>query len=243
MKIRFLLSLTVILLVITGCTTGEAEHNSLTIEERSEGWVLLFDGRSAKGWHDYNKTGLSSVWHAKDGALICDQEVKKTEPADLVTDKTYTNFDLRFEWKISKAGNSGVFINVVEDTAYARIWMSGPEYQLLDNSNVEDHNFGDPKRQAGSLYGLVPIKNNANAKPFTDWNQSRIVQQNGKISFWLNNVLSVEEDLTSEKWRQLVDSSALGKYPGFGKATSGRIGLQDWAKGVAFRNIKIKELK
>ncbi len=243
MKIRFLPSTIISLLLIAGCASNDSEPNSLTIQERSEGWVLLFDGKTSNGWHEYNKKGASSVWHAKDGALICDQEVKKTEPADLVSDKTYSNFDLRFEWKISKAGNSGVFINVVEDTAYARVWMSGPEYQILDNTNVADHNFGDPKRQAGSLYGLVPIKNKATAKPYTEWNQSRIVQQNGKISFWLNDVLSVEEDLTSEQWRQLVDSSSLGKYPGFGKATSGRIGLQDWAKGVAFRNIKIKELK
>ena len=204
---------------------------------------MLFDGKTSKGWHEYNKTGNSPVWRVKDGALVCDQDVKKTEPADLVTDNTYSNFDLRFEWKISKAGNSGVFINVVEDTAYARVWMSGPEYQLLDNTNVADHNYGDPKRQSGSLYGLVPIKNNAQPLPYTEWNKSRIVQQNGKISFWLNDVLTAEEDLTSERWRQLVDSSSLGKYPAYGKTSSGRIGLQDWAKGVSFRNIKIKELK
>lgn len=243
MKYRNLLLYLFIALPFNSCSPDEQGPNSLSITERSEGWVLLFDGKTAKGWHDYNKTGISSVWHAKDGALICDQEVKKTEPADLISDKTYSNFDLRFEWKISKGGNSGVFINVIEDTTYARVWMSGPEYQILDNSNVADHNFGDPKRQAGSLYGLVPIKNKATAKPYTEWNQSRILQQNGKISFWLNDIMSVEEDLTSEQWRQLVDSSSLGKYPGFGKTTSGKIGLQDWAKGVAFRNIKIKELK
>lgn len=243
MKYPIILAFFIVTLSFFSCTSEDRGPNTLSITEKSEGWVLLFDGKTSNGWHEYNKKGTSSVWHAKDGALICDQEVKKTEPADLVTDKAYSNFDLQFEWKISKAGNSGVFINVVEDSAYARIWMSGPEYQLLDNSNVTDHNFGDPKRQAGSLYGLVPIKNNATAKLYTEWNQSRILQQNGKISFWLNDVLSVEEDLTSEQWRQLVDSSSLGKYPGFGKATSGKIGLQDWAKGVAFRNIKIKELK
>lgn len=224
-------------------STTSSTINTLSEQEKKEGWMLLFDGHSLKGWHPYNHQGSTAIWKVQDGELRRDSATKTIESADLVTDDVFTNYDLRFEWKIAKAGNSGVFINVQEDTAYIRTWNTGPEYQLLDNSNVQDHNYGDPKRQSGALYGLVPIKNNANAKPYTEWNKARILQENGKITFWLNDVISVEEDLKSERWRQLVDSSSLGKLPAFGKATSGRIALQDWAKGVSFRNMKIRVLK
>lgn len=228
---------------LIACTEPETGPNTLTPEEKKEGFKLIFNGATLNGWHPYNHQGTTSVWKVQNGELIRDAELKTIESADLISDKVYTNFDLRFDWKINKAGNSGVFINVQEDTAYVRTWMTGPEYQLLDNSNVQDHNHGDPKRQSGSLYGLVPIKNNAAPKPYTEWNQARILQENGKITFWLNDVITVEEDLNSDRWKQLVDSSGLAKYPAFGKATSGRIALQDWAKGVSFRTMRIKELK
>lgn len=228
---------------VLGCAQKAVEHNNLSDSEKKEGWSLLFDGKTLNGWHAYNHSGNTSVWVVKDGELVRDSARKTIESADLVSDKSYSDFDLRFDWKIVKAGNSGVFINVQEDTAYVRAWATGPEYQLLDNSNVSDHNYGDPKRQAGALFGLVPIKDNTAARPFNEWNNARIVQQHGKIQFWLNDVLTVEEDLKSDRWKQLVDSSSLGKLPGFGKFTNGRIGLQDWAKGVSFRNIKIKELR
>lgn len=129
-----------------------------------------------------------------------------------------------------------------EDTAYATPWVTGPEYQLLDNENSVDHNHNDTTRQAGCLYSLTALKNHAAAKPYGEWNEARILQQNGKVTFWLNGVISAEEDLTGDRWKQLVAASNLGKFPDFGKFTKGKIALQDWNKGVSFRNIRIKEL-
>ncbi len=177
------------------------------------------------------------------GELICDQNAKNVAHGDFVTDKTYADFDLVFDWKITKGGNSGVFINVVEDTAYLAPWFTGPEYQLLDNANTIDHNKDDTLRQAGCIFGLTALQNNASAKLFGEWNNSRIVQQDGKLTFWLNGIISSEINLNSDRWKELVAASNFKALPGFGKATSGHIVLQDWAKGISFRNIKIKEYR
>ncbi|MBC6492809.1 DUF1080 domain-containing protein [Flavihumibacter stibioxidans] len=229
--------------ILISCAEKKSGPNTLTEAEEEQGWELLFDGESTKGWHVYNEGAVPSVWVVKDGALVCDPEVEEGSRGDLVSDKSYTDFDFKFDWKISRAGNSGVFINVQEDTAYKTAWATGPEYQLLDNANVTDHNKNDSLRQAGCLYGMVPLKNNASPRPYTEWNEGRIVQQNGKITFWLNGVVSAEEDINSSRWKELVAASSLGKFPAFGKSTSGRLALQDWARGVSFRNLKIRELK
>jgi hypothetical protein len=227
---------------LLACNQKKNTQNVLTEQEKKEGWVLLFDGSTTDGWHLYNRGKRRSNWVATDTELVCNPHLVAISHDDLTTDKAYTNFDLRFEWKISKGGNSGVFINVQEDTAYGTAWVTGPEYQLLDNENSTDHNHNDTTRQAGCLYSLTALKNHAAAKPFGEWNQSRILQQNGKVTFWLNGVISADEDINSERWKQLVAASNLGKFANFGKATAGKLALQDWNKGVSFRNIKIKEL-
>lgn len=240
---QVLLALTVAFTVaVFAACSPKAGPNTLTAEEQKDGWVLLFDGKTTNGWHLYNKGNIKSNWTVRDGQLDCDPHIVITHD-DLVTEKSYTNYDLRFEWKISKGGNSGVFINVQEDTAYGTPWVTGPEYQLMDNENSVDHNHNDTTRQAGCLYSLVALKNHAAAKPFGEWNESRIMQQNGKVTFWLNGTLSAEEDLTSNRWKQLVAASGLHTFPDFGKFTSGKIALQDWNKGVSFRSIKIKKFK
>jgi hypothetical protein len=226
---------------LLGCTNHSEQHNILSDQEIKEGWKLLFDGTSTKGWHLFNMGDIPSAWSVDSGRLVCNPHAKNVKHGDLVTDKAYDNFDLMFEWKISKGGNSGLFINVQESPEYATTWATGPEYQLLDNTNNEEHG-KDPMRIAGSLYGMTDIKNNATPKPYGDWNQSRIVQQNGKITFWLNGIVTVQEDLNSDRWKDLLAKSSLGKFPSFGKATNGKLALQDWTNGVSFRDIKIKSL-
>lgn len=245
--IQYRLSSRVILyaLVFAGisCTQQQTGPNILTNQEEKEGWTLLFNGTNTQGWHVYNKGDVPSVWSVQNGELICDPAAKDVAFGDLVSNQSFQDFELAFEWKISTGGNSGVFVNVQEDTAFATAWTTGPEYQLYDNVHATDHNKNDPMRQAGCLYGLSALKNNAAPKPSGEWNQSRIRQVNGKLTFWLNGTLSAEEDLNSEDWKQRVAASNLGKFPMFGKATRGKIALQNWAKGVSFRNIKIREIK
>lgn len=214
------------------------QDNQLSNSEKEEGWKLLFDGSTLDGWHVYNQGKAESAWEAVDGVLRCNPE-KSDDPADLLTDAQYENFEFVFEWKIEEEGNSGVFINVVEKPEIKTAWATGPEYQLLSNSHVE---VDVPLKKSGCLYNFFPQKNPAETKSSTEWNTSKIIQIDGKTQFYLNEVLTMEVDFKSQAWADTVANSGFKDYPEFGKSTKGHIALQDWAKGIAFRNLKIKEL-
>ena len=228
-------------LFIFGCSGNTERENRLSPEEEKEGWTLLFDGRTLNGWHLFNRGNIPSAWSVDSGMLICNPHAKNVKHGDLVTDKVYQDFDLVFDWKISRAGNSGLFVNVQERPDLGTTFSTGPEYQLLDDRNVEPGYLNNLSHKAASIFGVVPNVSNTVPKS-GDWNRSRILQQNGELSFWLNGVLTVRVDLKSGDWKRLVASSSLSKYPDFGMAVNGHLALQDWTNGVAFRNIKLKEL-
>ncbi|HEY4327975.1 MAG TPA: DUF1080 domain-containing protein [Mucilaginibacter sp.] len=238
-RINQVILLFTVMAIIFNCYAFTTDgNNTLTKEEKAAGWKLLFDGQSTAGWHLYNSTAPFTLWKVKDGELFCDPN-DKSAPGDLVTNGEYKNFDLKFEWKLPKGGNSGVFINVFEQKDIATAWLSGPEYQLLDNANPD---FAKPKARSGSLFGIEPQKNPVAIKSANNWNRSEIKQKDGKIKFYLNGVLTVSEDLTSKAWPEKIAATNFKSFPQFGKRINGHITLQDWLTGVAFRNIKIKEL-
>lgn len=236
-KLTTLFKTGLMLCVIASCNTAPKD-NSLSADESKEGWVLLFDGNSLNGWHLYNHEKTPSAWQIKDGAIYCSTD-PKVEHGDLISDKEYSNYDLKFEWRLPKAGNSGVFINVLERKDIPTAWASGPEYQLL---GAADPDQALPMKRAGCLYSFSAQLNPVSVKPDQGWNESRITQQNGKIEFYLNGVKTAEEDFSSSAWKLKVADSHFKMFPEFGQHTSGHIGLQDWTKGVEFKNIKIKVL-
>jgi hypothetical protein len=215
-------------------------HNSLSADEKAAGWILLFDGETTKGWHMFSKPSMQHAWKAINGELTTFSADTSGTHGDIVTDGIYENYELVFEWKIAREGNSGVFINVQDDTSYIATWATGPEYQLLDNPNMPSGYLDGGKKGAGALYGLAPLKNPIEPKPAGEWNQSKILQVNGKINFWLNGVMTSEEQIGSNRWKGLVANSKAAVFPDFSKFNKGHIGLQDWSKGVSFRNIKIR---
>lgn len=217
--------------------TGE---NTLSKSEKEEGWVLLFDGETTQGWHMFSKPNMQHSWKAINGELTTNTNDTTGTHGDIVTDEVFENYELVFEWKIAKEGNSGVFINVQDDTSYMATWATGPEYQLLDNVNMQPSYLDEGKKGAGALYGLAPLKTVVEPKPAGEWNQSKIMQVRGKINFWLNGVMTCEEQIGTARWDGMVAASKAAVFPDFGKSTKGHIGLQDWAKGVSFRNIKIR---
>ena len=233
------LAVAICILVIPGCS-GDKEQNVLSDQEKKDGWALLFDGKTMDGWHLFNRGSIPSAWSVDSGRLICNPHAKDVKHGDLVTDKVFQDFDLQFDWKISKAGNSGLFINVRERPDLGTTFSTGEEYQLLDDRNVPSEYLSNLSHKAASIFGVVP--NTSNSVPKTgEWNHSRILQQNGAVTFWLNDVLTVQVDLKSDLWKHLVAASSLSKYPEFGVALNGHLALQDWTNGVAFRNIKIRE--
>jgi len=240
MKLKFysLLAAFCLLTPLISSSITQVKDNQLSSQEQKEGYKLLFDGKSTKGWHLYNQGKIASVWVAKNGELKCTPGLEAAH-GDLVTDEKFVNYELKFDWKISKEGNSGVFINVLERKDIPTAWASGPEYQLLEKSHYD---YEKEMKRSGCLYNFSKQLNNAELKPLGSWNQSVIKQQNGVIEFYLNGILTAKQDFKTKEWREAIAATSFSNFPEFGKFVSGQIALQDWNKGVSFKNIKIKNL-
>ncbi|MCB0637947.1 MAG: DUF1080 domain-containing protein, partial [Lewinella sp.] len=211
--------------------------NTLTEAERAAGWRLLFDGQSTQGWHSYNQSGVAANWTVQDGALA--MQPVEGSGGDLVTNETYGDFDLQLEWKIGPCGNSGVIFHVDEREDLSQTYLSGPEIQVLDNTCHPDGAY--ETHRAGGLFDLVAASPNT-VRPSGQWNQARIIIQAGRLEVWLNGRRVVEAPLTGNEWAALVGNSKFAEWADFGKATEGRIALQDHGDRVWFRNIKIRKL-
>ncbi len=208
--------------------------NALTAEEKSAGWRLLFDGKSTKGWRNYQARTLDDRWRAVNGELTL------TAPGggDIVTEETFENFELEFEWKISPGGNSGVFYNVREGD-YEAVWHTAPEMQILDDDGHPDGRI--PSHRAGANYDLQVPKYTV-TKPVGEYNISRIIVNEGHVEHWLNGRKLLEYELWSDEWEAMVKSSKFADLPDYGRARSGHIAIQDHGDRVWFRNIKIRAL-
>ncbi|MCR9227872.1 MAG: DUF1080 domain-containing protein [Flavobacteriaceae bacterium] len=215
-----------------------AVQNQLLEVEKNQGWELLFDGESLDGWHLYNDPDADSVWEVVDGELHSNANDESLVPGDLVTDQPYENYELTLEWKIAGNGNSGIFINVQELPDVPTAWQSGPEYQILGADHMD---YDLPEKRPGCLYVFQPQKSKVEVRQ-GQWNRTRIKQMDGKVEFYLNGVLTGEEDFNSPEWKNQIAETHFSKYPEFGKTTAGKIALQYWYFETWFRNIKIREL-
>jgi len=219
-------------------------HNRLTKQERKDGWELLFDGLTTRGWHKYGGKVVGSAWNVSDGTLYLDTEIKENWQVkgggDIMSNDLFENFHLKLEWKIAPNGNSGIMIYAQEDTTkYRWPWETAPEMQVLDNNGHPDAKI--IKHRAGDLYDLI------SAKPETvraagEWNQVEIICQGGNLQFWLNGVNVVNTVLWDDNWKKMVAASKFANMPDFGKFKKGHIALQDHGDMVWYRNIKIRRL-
>ncbi len=206
----------------------ERVPNTLTQEEKDNGWKLLFDGKTTNGWRNFGKEDLNEGWQVVDGAL------SKTSPqaGDIVPDEEFAAFELILEYRIGKAGNSGLMYHVLESNRYP--WQSGPEIQIQDN--VDGH---DPQK-SGWLYQLYKSDTDA-TKPAGEWNEIRILITPEKCEQYMNGVKYCEYVKGSDDWNERVAASKFGSMEGFGKSDSGYICLQGDHQGdLAFRNVRIR---
>lgn len=265
MKQLFYLFIAVIFLGMSACNSapkkegaveeGEAEvkteavasTNTLTEQEKEEGWILMFDGETTNGWREYDAEVFPDTgWHIEDGTLACENSGNGEAGfgGDIMFDKQFTNFHFKVEWMIEEGGNSGIFY-LARELAGKKIWYTAPEYQILDNfGNHIDNTLGENgNRRAGSLYDLIP-PDPQNAKGPMEWNSAEIISYEGTIAYKMNGENTLEYHLWTDEWKEMIADS---KFPDFNPdfadvSKTGYIGLQDHGHAVWFRNIKIREL-
>jgi len=213
------------------------DQNSLSAEEKSNGWSLLFNGHDLNQWKGY-LNDKSNKWSADNNTIYFNPDAKG-EGGDIISVKEYENFELTLDWKISECGNSGLFWNVVEDPIYERTFHTGPELQILDNTCHPDAKIKTHK--AGDLYDLIETSS-MTVKPAMQWNTIRIHSKDGDYTFYQNGVKVVQFNMHTPEWDNMVANSKFKKWKAFGKARKGHIALQDHGDKVWFRNIKIREI-
>jgi len=228
----------------TNLTLNKVE-NTLTTQELKEGWKLLFDGKTSTGWMNAkSKSFPSNGWEVKDGTLSVNPATKAANGGgDIVTVDKFKNFELSVDFMYTKGANSGIKYFVDTETNNSSLASIGCEYQVLDDKNHPDAKAGiNGNRTLAGLYDLIAPKNVVD-KGFDNWNTARIIVNGNKVQHWLNGQMTVEYERRNDKWRELVATSKFKTSPGFGEVKEGRILLQDHGNVVAFKNIKIREIK
>ncbi|GAP73140.1 hypothetical protein SAMD00024442_61_11, partial [Candidatus Symbiothrix dinenymphae] len=215
-------------------------------------WIVLFDGKSFKGWRGYNKDAMPSRWVIEDGSIKFSKsgggEAQEADGGDIMFDYKFKSFELSFDWKVAKGSNSGVFF-LAQEIKGQPIYISSPEYQILDNAYYPDAH-GNLK--SASLFDMIPAAPQ-NAKPFGEWNTGGILVYKGTVVHKQNGANVVEYHLWTPQWTELLQKSKFSqaKWPlafellnNLGGANhEGYIGLQDHGGDVWYRNIRIKILE
>jgi DUF1680 family protein len=242
--------------------------NSLTEEEKSAGWKLLFDGRTFDGWENPAlKSPPGDAWTIEEGCLKATAKPKMIE--DLFTTETFTDFEMVWDWKLARGSNSGVKYRIqdrvmlvsgkfkrFEDSVQESIlhrrqdrpvkgqeYVVGFEYQMIDNAVHADARRG-PKYQAGALYDLVGPTQDV-TRPIGEFNHSRLVVKGNHAEHWLNGVKVVDVDLaeaakaSDKRWGADSEVYRLLTTQPRGEC---QISLQNHNDPAWFRNIKLRRL-
>jgi hypothetical protein len=227
-------------LFLASCTTNSEKSSTKDKPITKDEWQWLFDGTSTNGWRGFNSDKLPDGWVLEEGTLKSLGRGGDIGGDIVYGNKEFENFELSIDWKISKAGNSGIFYHVQEGEKYHAPYENAPEYQLLD-----DIGYPDPLedwQKLASDYAMYPAPANKPIKPAGEWNTSRIVFTKGEATYYLNGQKTVEFVPWSEDWQQKRETGKWKEFPDYGKAKKGLIGLQDHGSFIWFKNIKIREL-
>ncbi len=222
--------------------------NNVSDDEKRMGVRLLWDGKTTNGWRGANKDYFpTGTWYIENGTLNVTKgrNAESQNGGDIVTNDQFSAFDLQFEFQLTDTANSGVkyFVTEKEKTNGSAI---GLEYQVLDDDKHPDAKLGSiGNRTLASLYDLIPaFKTGREKLPIGEWNRGRIVvYPDGRVEHWLNGWKVLEYQRGTQYFYALVARSKFAKYPNFGMAPQGHILLQEHGTHVAYRSIKIRELK
>ena len=235
-------------LALCACGGGSketAQDNTLTSQEKKEGWALLWDGKTTEGWRGAKLDAFPDHgWVVEDGVLkvLRSDGSESTNGGDIITTRLYKNFILKVDFKITEGANSGIKYFVDPTLNKGAGSAIGCEFQILDDLRHPDAKLGvKGNRTLGSLYDLIPAPED---KPFdiTTWNTATVIVQGTHVEHWLNGVKLLEYERNNQEWNALVAYSKYKDWPNFGNYEEGYILLQDHGDEVWFKNIKIKEL-
>ncbi len=247
-----------LLLTVLICCTSKNQSsreksssvNTLTKQEKKDGWILLFDGETFNGWRGLGLDRAPEGWVIEDATIKIEPKTDWPRQADgqpilgadLITVETFKNFELTWEWKLKKGGNSGIKYNVSEELSISyppNGCALGFEYQMMDDTGLSGKAAKD--NSTASLYDLVEPATDKILNPLGEFNSSRIIFNGNHGEHWLNGKKVLEYDLSTEKFDALLQSSKFKDIPGFATKKKGHIVLQDHAEEAWFRNIKIRK--
>lgn len=221
--------------------------NDLDAAEEAQGWRLLWDGKTSKGWHSAAGGAFPQQgWRMDDGMLSV---LPGVHGGDIVTDEEFSAFELQLDFRVTQGANSGIIylLTAASDPASGGAPL-GLEYQLLDDANHPDAKQGiNGNRTLASLYDIFPRlleQHGVGIEPAIDtWQHARIVcRADGSVEHWLNGIRVLEFNRKSQEFRAAVSTSKFRNTPSYGEAQRGRILLQDHGDAVQFRSIKIRTL-
>lgn len=235
---NYFIKITIIVIAVFICTSFTFTTNKMELQKGK--WISLFDGKTFNGWHSYNKTGAITNWAIEDGAMVCLGAAPDAHGGDIVTNEAYENFELKWEWKITKAGNSGLMYHVLEGAKYHAPYETGPEYQMIDDINFPDKL--EEWQKTGADYAMNIPNNKKKLNAVGEWNSSKIIFDKGHVEHWLNGKKIIEFQAWDAKWLKEKQEGKWKDYPDYGMAKKGLIALQDHGQKVYFKNIKIRVL-
>ena len=223
--------LTLILLAATIAAPPEA--NTLSYQERKEGWTLLFDGKTTQGWMSTKEKTLPAS-HVQEGAL-------NPHPCNymLVYEKPLENFVLALDFKLSPKCNSGVFVRTKSLTP-----RPGKDVGFNGIEVAIDATPGPGFHTTGAIYDLVPTTIDA-MKPVGEWNHLQVTSHGSVIEVEVNGKLVSRVDLSEWNAPNVRPDGTAHKFDIAYKdhPLKGYIGLQDHGSDCWYKNIKLKLLK
>lgn len=232
---------TLALALIAGLGMNVGPDEGAARVDRAAGWRTYSGADAPKLWRGYKQpTFPKQGWVAEKG------ELRQVPPGggDILTVEQFGDFELSCDFKLDAKANSGIMWRTGESLETA--WQTGPEFQLLEDGTYPDKL--SPGQYCGALYDLYPPGPGKELKGAGQWNQARIYLRNGQIQHWVNGKKLVDATIFDDagkptaEWIARIAASKFKTYPGFGVQAKGSIALQDHGGGVAFRDLKIRDL-
>ena len=240
-----------------------AGANTLTAQEKAEGFQLLFNGKDLpKDLWVGVKSNCAAFpekgWFVKDGCItmrpvngIADgkwfplppEDQKLGGGGDICTKKVYRDFEFRFDFRLTEAANSGIKYFYDENANKGTC----EEYQVLDPAHPDSTKGKDGNRRVAALYDLMPANAEKLVKPLGQWNSGKIVSKGKHVEHWLNGVKVLEYERGSQAFRAAVAASKYATWGTdgrqWGELEKGRLLIQDHSDStVSYCNLKVKEL-